>query len=214
MEIASGSGNLIEGNYIGTNAAGTAGVGNTFAGVEILDAASNNMIGGGTSSGSNIIAYNGTLGNAGSGGVIIGDAGTATIPVGNAVEYNSIFSNNGLGISLGSGGANNAIAAPIISSVTTTVSATAITLHLTQAVGSKIRIEVYSSATNAAGQGQTLVLAGVGVTVPARCWTVVQRRQRIDAPAQGYRFRHRHRDRCEQQYQHLLLTRVRMTCYT
>jgi hypothetical protein len=166
VQLYSGTKTVIEGNYIGTDVTGAAALANTFAGVQILDTASNNTIGAGSASTSNIIAFNGN-GGVGSGGVVIGDGGTTTIPLGDALLYNSIFSNSGLGISLGSGGANNALAAPTISNIVT-ASSSAITLQVTAAVGSKVRIELYSNPTATAGQGKTLLIAGSGITVPAR----------------------------------------------
>jgi titin len=91
-------GNVLEGNYIGTNAAGTAPVGNALHGVVIFDGAHDNQVGGTVPGAGNVIAFNGGA------GVLIGsdpahflgDAGT-----GNAVLGNSIFNNAGLGIDLG-----------------------------------------------------------------------------------------------------------------
>ena len=52
------SGNLIEGNFIGTDVSGTAAIGNTGAGVEIGSGASGNTIGGTTAGARNIISGN------------------------------------------------------------------------------------------------------------------------------------------------------------
>ncbi|MET0622696.1 MAG: CSLREA domain-containing protein [Pyrinomonadaceae bacterium] len=54
--ILSGSGNLIQGNYIGTNAAGTAALGNRVSGIWIISAG--NTVGGTTSGAGNLISGN------------------------------------------------------------------------------------------------------------------------------------------------------------
>ena len=59
--------NLVEGNYIGTNASGTEALGNIRGGISIGDAATNNTVGGITPEARNIIS-----GNFGDGVSIIG----------------------------------------------------------------------------------------------------------------------------------------------
>ena len=83
--------NLVQGNYIGTDATGTADLGNGSDGIHISEAR-NNIIGGTASSTANTIAFNGIS------GVAIA-AGT-----GNAILTNNIFSNKGPGIDLGADG--------------------------------------------------------------------------------------------------------------
>ncbi len=90
------SGNVVAANYIGTTDAGAKGFGNGN-GVVIAQGATDNTVGGTTQGAGNIIAY-----NAGSGvavGLNVHDAALE-----DAVEENSIFSNGGLGIDLGSKG--------------------------------------------------------------------------------------------------------------
>lgn len=77
--------NVIRGNKIGTDAAGTADLGNLGFGVRIENAV-NNTIGGTGANEGNIIAFNGDS------GVIL------ELRDGNTVRRNSIFSNGGLGI--------------------------------------------------------------------------------------------------------------------
>ncbi len=60
--IFSSSANVIEGNFIGTNAAGATGLGNTYDGVEISQSGTGNIVGGTVVGASNVIA-----GNAGDG---------------------------------------------------------------------------------------------------------------------------------------------------
>ena len=80
------TGNLVQGNFIGTDVNGTADLGNSGMGVLVLGA-SNNTIGGASTAAANAIAFNG------------GD-GVALGSDGNAILGNSIFSNAGLGIDL------------------------------------------------------------------------------------------------------------------
>src|SRR5207237_417225 len=103
------SGNLVEGNFIGTDASGTAPLGNA-SGVNVTDAA-NNMIGGTALGARNVISANGFGGafnpNA---GVAIGGSGAT----GNHVEGNfigtdvsgtSALGNNTAGVTVASGAA-------------------------------------------------------------------------------------------------------------
>ncbi len=73
------TGNVVEDNYIGTNAAGTTALPNTFAGVNILLGATNNTVGGAATGAGNVIAGN-------TNGVAIQDSGTTN----NVVEDNYI----------------------------------------------------------------------------------------------------------------------------
>ncbi len=88
------TGNLVQGNFIGTDITGTLGLSNSGHGVATAGGASDNLIGGTISGSGNIIAFN----NA-SGIVFASDAGT-----GIAVLSNSIHSNGNLGIDLGEDG--------------------------------------------------------------------------------------------------------------
>jgi hypothetical protein len=84
------TGNLVQGNSIGLNAAGTA----ALAGVFIWFSASHNTIGGTAAGAGNVITL-----NQGAGVVVTGAAST-----GNAIRGNSIHDNGGLGIDLGNDG--------------------------------------------------------------------------------------------------------------
>ncbi|MCH8961199.1 MAG: hypothetical protein IH820_07690 [Bacteroidetes bacterium] len=92
---SSTTGNLIQGNYIGTDVTGTAALGNGGWGVLIAGGTSNNTIGGTGAGAANTIAFNGEDGVA-----LRANAGT-----GNAIQQNSLFENTGLGIDLGDDGA-------------------------------------------------------------------------------------------------------------
>jgi uncharacterized repeat protein (TIGR01451 family) len=95
--IASGSGNVIQGNYIGTNADGTAAVANN-AGVAVNNTAVNNTIGGTTAGAGNVIS-----GNTGS-GVSITNGATGNSIQGNRIGTNaagtSALANTGQGVSV------------------------------------------------------------------------------------------------------------------
>ena len=88
------TGTLVQGNKIGTNALGTAGIANGGDGVRIFDSASSNTVGGTAASARNLIAYNGGA------GITVVDNTT----VNNAILGNAIYSNTGLGIDLNPAG--------------------------------------------------------------------------------------------------------------
>lgn len=92
----------IQGNFIGTNAAGTGALGNTFHGIAVAGGAHDNLIGGKVAGAANTVAFNGGA------GILIGsDAAQAGVGlssaagVNNAAFRNRIHSNGGLGIDLG-----------------------------------------------------------------------------------------------------------------
>ncbi len=72
--------NTIEGNYIGTNAAGTGALANAGAGIEIVQGAQNNIVGGTTAGARNVISGNTQQ------GIVVIDSGTN----GNVIEGNYI----------------------------------------------------------------------------------------------------------------------------
>ncbi|NDJ17348.1 Calx-beta domain-containing protein [Myxacorys almedinensis] len=86
-----GTNTVVQGNYIGTDAAGDSNFGNALNGISLNS--SNNTIGGTTNGSANIIAN-----NQGSGITIEGSA------TGNRIQQNAIFLNAGLGIDLGNDG--------------------------------------------------------------------------------------------------------------
>ena len=92
------TGTLVQGNKIGTNAAGTAALPNHSSGVQINVTTSNNTIGGAAAGAGNVIAYNNSNNIVGNGGISFA-AGT-----GNAILGNSIYSNTRLGIDLNQDG--------------------------------------------------------------------------------------------------------------
>ncbi len=84
--IDRGSGNLLEGDFIGTDFTGSKALPNGENGVDITDGASNNTVGGTTPSSRNIISGNAAQGPSGYAGVEIDGAGTTR----NVVEGNLI----------------------------------------------------------------------------------------------------------------------------
>lgn len=146
LHDAGTSGNLVEGNRIGTDAAGTAPLGN-FNGVVANGGASGNVVGGTSAGDANAVAFNGVY------GVYVGDQTS----VGDSIERNSIFGNGVAGILL-QGGGNHAQAAPAIASVTTDAAATTIRLSLAGfAPSTGFRLEVFLSSGCGAGQGKTFL---------------------------------------------------------
>jgi len=88
IRILASNGNTISGNYIGTNAAGTAAAANGTNGIEIVDngfsGSTNNVIGGTAAGAGNLIS-----GNAQNGLVITGNASTGNVVQGNFFGTNA-----------------------------------------------------------------------------------------------------------------------------
>jgi hypothetical protein len=108
--VNASSGNVVQGNRIGTNAAGTAALGN-LAGVAIDTASNNNLIGGTAAGARNLISGNTVA------GVEVFDAGST----GNVVQGNLIGTNaagtgalgNVNGVTLGNGASGNTVGGTI-----------------------------------------------------------------------------------------------------
>ena len=106
-----GDDNVVRGNIIGTNAAGTAALGGL--GIDLADGATGNTIGGTTPAESNLISGNGL------GGIRIRDAGTT----GNKIQGNLIGTNpagtgplpNGYGFEISNGAHDNAVGGDFVS---------------------------------------------------------------------------------------------------
>jgi hypothetical protein len=142
------TGNQVQGNFIGTNAAGTGAMPNG-AGVNITASGTNNNQIGGTAAGAgNVIAFNN-----GNGGVGV----TVIVGTGNALLSNAIFSNGGVGIRLTGGGNNNQPAPSLISVTFAGVRGT-----LAAAPNTQYRVEVFQNQTcdpSGSGEGQAFVLS-------------------------------------------------------
>ena len=107
--------NVVIGNYIGVNAAGTAAVGNTQAGVNVSGGANGNTIGGSVVGAGNVIS--GSL-SVGSGrGVLISGVGTSlNVVKGNYIGLDATgmtaVANANSGVLIASGASNNTIGGP------------------------------------------------------------------------------------------------------
>ena len=185
-ETSNAAGNLVEGNFIGTDASGVNALGNNQAGLSI-DGAPDNMIGTTIGAG-NHISYNGTNDiqifspgasrNRIAGNTIQGKANATTVgisvgifassPAGtqNSLIQNSISGHGGLGIDLAPpgvnpnqpGGANNY---PVISSAQIANGTTAIVGTLNGVPNATYIIEFFSSAScNASGFGEGATFLG------------------------------------------------------
>jgi titin len=146
------TGNQVQGNQIGTKAAGTDALANGANGVLLL--ASNNTIGGTTAGAANTIAFN-------NGDGVFVESGS-----GNAIRRNSIFANSGLGIRLNPG-ANNNQPAPTLTSAMYNHFSHFLTVRgtMTGAAGSQVTVEFFA---NPAGdpEGKTF-LGSLVVTIVA-----------------------------------------------
>ena len=91
LDGSTATGNLIEGNYVGTDITGTAALGNEINGIILSNNASNNTIGGTGGGQGNTIAFNVQAG-------VLVQSGT-----GDSILSNSIASNGQQGIALSSG---------------------------------------------------------------------------------------------------------------
>ena len=100
-------GNVILGNYIGLNAAGTAALGNDSDGVVIGNSASGNIIGGAAAGAGNVISGNNLE------GVRMNNNSTGTIVRGNLIGLNAAgtvtIGNGNDGVSINGGSSNNTI---------------------------------------------------------------------------------------------------------
>jgi CSLREA domain-containing protein len=173
---------VIEGNWIGVNAAG-APLGNGYGGVHIGCNSSNNTVGGTVAGSGNVIAYNGaSFDGAGVRVDILGRVGASSGPagVGNRILGNSIFANTsrpsapnqGLGIDLigngptpndvgdGDTGPNNLQNFPVLTNVTAGVGTTTIQGTLNSNASRTYRIEFFSNTAcdpTGFGEGETFL---------------------------------------------------------
>ncbi len=174
------TGNVIQGNFIGTNAAGSGPLPNTSNGIIIQFSAASNTIGGTAAGAGNVISS-----NTGNGVCLDSNAGT-----GNAIRRNAIYGNGLLGIDLvlsgqscatGTATANDgptdpdtgpnnlmnfptmAVSTGIFNGVNTTITGTLDTPSPGSAT-----VEVFSSAT---GDPEGHVFLG-STTAPGGVWTV------------------------------------------
>ncbi|HLQ43453.1 MAG TPA: DUF4347 domain-containing protein, partial [Planctomycetaceae bacterium] len=159
-------GNVIQGNLIGTQANGTSALGNTGHGIFVGNGATanNTTIGGINAGEGNTIAFNG------------GDGVYVAASTGVAILGNSIYSNTGLGIDLGTNGvtlndsgdgdsgANSLQNFPVLTSGAYTDTSGLLWLDgtLNSTASTTFRIEFFSSAAgdgSGYGEGQTFLAA-------------------------------------------------------
>ncbi len=166
------SGNLVEGNFIGTDITGTKDFGNGGDGVDVQ--VSGNTVGGTVRGAGNVIAYNGGAGVA----VIDGFNGPTT---GVAILSNSIYANQNLGINFNNQGVvpnhpggpipgpNNYQNFPVLSSAVSSGGKIAIVGTLNSAASTSYLIQFFANVTpdpSGYGQGQTY-LGQITVTTDA-----------------------------------------------
>ncbi|MBI1917437.1 MAG: right-handed parallel beta-helix repeat-containing protein [Planctomycetes bacterium] len=159
LEFGGATGNIIEGNLLGTDLAGTGTLGNVNQGVIVTATAADNTIGGTASGAGNTIAFNGK-------GVVL----TATAGSGNAILGNSIFANTSLGIDLGDDGItpngtpgpgpNNFQSYPVLF----TANGTTITGTLHAAATTTYRLEFFSSPVSGPHRQGKTFLGATNVT--------------------------------------------------
>jgi CSLREA domain-containing protein len=164
------SGNFVEGNFMGTDATGTLPLPNGD-GVDITESAHDNMVDG------NTIAFNLSAG-------VSVDGAPFPAGTGNAILGNSIFSNGGLGIDLGSDGVtandhcdpdtgpNNFQNYPVITNVTSGGGSTVIDWSLDSTASTMFHVEFFSSPScdpSGAGEGMTLIGVASGIPTGAGC---------------------------------------------
>src|SRR5208282_3258151 len=108
--ISSASNNAVLGNFIGTNAAGTAALGNTLDGISLNDASNNRIIG-------NVVSGNGI--NQDAAGIDLESNDLNNIIAGNKIGTNAAgtaaLGNSLHGIFLGNGSSNNTIGGTMVS---------------------------------------------------------------------------------------------------
>jgi hypothetical protein len=134
VEFAGGSnGNVLQGNFIGTDPAGDS-LGNASDGVRVDNGAANNTIGGTGSGDGNTIAFNSAYG-------VDVDSGT-----GNSILGNSVFANGIQGIFLnGANNANDNQAAPVLTGGSFSSSGSSISGTLTSVPNTTFRIEFFAN---------------------------------------------------------------------
>jgi ELWxxDGT repeat protein len=169
------TGNLVQGNLIGTDVTGAQPLGNYYQGVTIESSASLNTIGGTTAGAGNVIAFN--PGD----GVLIYQDGT-----GNRISQNSIHSNGGLGINLepvgepfhlvtpnhsggSQGGPNNLQNYPVLTGVVSASGATTVSGSLNSTANTTFTLEFFSDTVlNPSGYGEgEAFLGSIPVTTDA-----------------------------------------------
>ncbi|MBV9950312.1 MAG: hypothetical protein JO291_00065 [Acidimicrobiia bacterium] len=170
----------IQGNRIGTAADGTSALGNTHSGIELVDKATKDRIGGTSAAAANTIAFNGRA------GVTIGNGN------GHRIVGNSIHDNGGLAIDItscgtdacggvstndsgdGDFGPNGWQNFPVITSVKNADGQTTVTGTLDSTPNKKFTIDLYASAQcddSGYGEGQRYLGATTVTTSGAKSFS-------------------------------------------
>ncbi len=157
------SGTLIQGNWIGTDAAGVRNLGNGAEGIRLEAGTRLTSVGGLVAGAANTIAF-----NAGAGVSVVGDTTQS-----NPILSNAIFANRGLGIDLGGNGVTpnsgtgtgagpNALQPyPVITKAATAGGRTLVQGSFSGVPNTTYRIQYFASATaNASGFGEGQRLVG------------------------------------------------------
>jgi parallel beta-helix repeat protein len=167
------SGNVVAGNWIGTDVSGAKGLGNVGQGVVVFAGAHDNTIGGGGSSLGNIVAFNQQS------GVVVGGSASDVGAVHNTILSNSIFSNGSLGIDLGNNGVtlntnpsphvgpNRFQNFPVIVQALASPSSTTITATLDSIASQSFTIQFFANpipSPSGYGEGQMLKATAVLTT--------------------------------------------------
>ena len=165
------NGNVVQGNYIGTDESGRADLGNAEDGVLIQDAP-NNTVGGSRATEGNVIAFNHFS------GVAVGLSLEDT-SVSNSIRGNAIYSNGTLGIDLGNDGAsanddldadtgpNSLQNFPVLTSALATQGSTQIVGSLKSAPNEEYTLDFYASSEvdmSNHGEGERYLGSGMAMT--------------------------------------------------
>ena len=170
IEESGSTGNVVQGNFIGTDVSGVVpmpnspegfGVPNSSGGI-LINRGTNNLIGGSAAGAANTVAFNG-----GRAGVWVLSLPNTNVGVGNHISRNAIFGNLGLGIDLGPGGvtpndagdsdtdANNLQNFPIITSVNTAGGSTTVNGTLGSTVSTNYELEFFANhGCHVSGNGE------------------------------------------------------------
>ncbi len=163
IQDVAATGNIVKGNFIGTDITGTINLGNTDDGIDIATSAFGNTIGGVAAGEGNTIAN-----NAGRGVELRSDAGAT-----NAIIGNRIYSNTQLGIDISANGvsANDALDPdggpnalqnfPVLVAAGSSGGLTAVSGRLNTVASSTVTLHFYSSPTaDSSGYGEGAVYLG------------------------------------------------------
>jgi Calx-beta domain len=154
------TGNTVQGNFVGTDASGSAAIGgHVVAGIDIDD--NNNVVGGTAAGAANTVAFNAGVGVRVSGGT------------GSSIQGNRFFSNADLGIKLGQGngfnvndagdadtGPNNVQNYPVLTAASVSAGNATVSGTLNSNVSTTFRLEFFANAACDSlthGEGQTFI---------------------------------------------------------